>query len=113
MNATERRIKRRRRRHFVLSLAGALVFLTYMARAFFGDSGILVGLQVKSEYEKQTLRNAALSEQNHALAQEIRQLQTNPRKLEAIGRAEFGFGRPGEIVFRFPDREHEENSNHE
>ena len=88
----------------VFALTGAMVFLSYMARSFFGDSGILVGLQVKSEYEKQLQRNQVLAAENRQLAEEIRDIQTNPRKMEALGREQFGFGRPGEIVYVFPDQ---------
>ena len=105
MGPTERRKLRKRRHRFIFALAGSIVFLSYMARAFFGDSGILVGLQVKSEFERQLQTNTQLAEQNRALADEIRLIQSNPRYLEARARSEFGFGRPGEVVFRFSDSE--------
>lgn len=110
-NPSERRAQRTRSRRLTFFVVGMVIFLSYMARAFFGESGILVGLQVKSEYHRLVARNQQLIEENAQLTCDIRDLQSSGRKLESIGRSEFGFGRPGEVIFRFPPQTEEKPRN--
>lgn len=91
----------RRRKIFIF--VTLLVFFTILANALFGASGILVNMQVQAEHRKLQQQQEVLRVRNQQLQQEILALQTNPRKIEALGRKEYGFARPGEIVFIFPD----------
>ncbi len=94
---------RKRRLYTVAVLLGSLLFLSFIAFALFGESGILVNMRAKREYgDLEAERNQLLLE-NERLKEEIRGLRTNDRKIEAISRAELGFGRPGEIIFHFPE----------
>lgn len=79
-----------------------LLFLSFIASALFGDSGILVNMRVKTDYETLLAERDALLEENNRLANEIRQMRNESRKIEALGRKTFGFGKPGEVVFYFP-----------
>ncbi len=98
------KLQARRRKYWkALVLIGLLAFLTFIAFALFGESGILVNMRVKAEYQRlQDERNRLIAE-NERLRNEIKAIRTNPRKIEELGRKEFGFGRPGEIIFHFPD----------
>jgi len=91
----------RRRKIFIFMML--LVSFTLLANALFGESGILVNIQVQAEHKKLQQQQEALRLRNQQLRQEILALQTNPRKIEALGRKEYGFARPGEIVFIFPE----------
>ena len=91
----------RRRKIFIFVML--LVFFTILANALFGESGILVNMQIQAEHRKLQQQQEALERRNQQLRQEILALQTNPRKIEAVGRMEYGFARPGEIVFVFPE----------
>ena len=104
---TQRFKERKQRRRKAMFLVGLLVFLSFIASTLFGDSGILVNMRVKNEYRKLLSERDRLLEENRRLKLEIRALKTNHRKIEAIGRREFGFGRPGEIIYYFPPNEDE------
>jgi len=77
-------------------------FCIFLAKALFGESGILVNMQVQAEHRKLIEQQQALELENQKLRDEILALKTNPRKIEAVGRSAYGFSRPGEIVFIFP-----------
>ena len=83
-------------------LVFTLLFLSFIASALFGDSGILVNMRVKTEYARLLEERNTLVLENQRLAAEIRALKNNPRKVEELGRKQFGFGKPGEVVFYFP-----------
>lgn len=91
----------RRRKIFIFVML--LLFFTIIANALFGESGILVNMQVQAEHRKLQQEQQLLEETNRRLRKEIHALKTNPRKIEALGRSEYGFSRPGEVVFIFPD----------
>ena len=93
---------RKRRMVTALVLMGCLLFLSFIAYALFGESGILVNMRVNSEYKTLEQERDRLLLENQRLQQEIRAMHDNPRRIEAISRAELGFGRPGEIIFHFP-----------
>ena len=85
-----------------LLLLGLLLFLSFIASTLFGDSGILVNMRVKTEYDNMVAERDRLFQENQRLRNEIKALKYSKRKIEAIGRKEFNFGRPGEVVFYFP-----------
>ena len=94
-------IAQRRRKAFIL--IGLLIFFSFMATTLFGESGILVNMRVKAEHERLKQERDRIRSQNQRLLNEIRALKSNPRKIEEIGRSELGFGRPGEVIFYFPE----------
>ncbi len=102
---TERLREKSRRRRKALVLIGMLAFLSFIASTLFGDTGILVNMRVKQEYQKLREERERLLAENLRLREEISALKRNPRKIEAISRREYGFGRPGEIIYYFPDEE--------
>ena len=97
------KMKARKRRTFMaVALLGTLTFLSIVAYALFGDSGILVNMRIKDEYRQLANERDALVIENEKLKAEIRAVKNNKRKIEEISRDTFGFGRPGEIIFYFP-----------
>ncbi|MDJ0836955.1 MAG: septum formation initiator family protein [Acidobacteriota bacterium] len=83
-------------------LAFILLFLVIIAGTLFGESGILANLGVQAEYTRLLDEKNRLLKENQRLLEEIRELKSSQRKIEEIGRRDFGFGRPGEIIFYFP-----------
>lgn len=83
-------------------VAGLLLFLSFVAGTLFGDSGLLMNIQVKNEHRTLTEERNRLENENLRLQREIQALKNNPRQIEAVSRAEYGFARPGEVVFYFP-----------
>ena len=105
MNAPERlqyKEKKKRRRK-ILVLLGLLLFLSFIARTLFGEAGILVNMRVNAEHRRLQQEQETLEQENMRLMRELKALKNSKRKIEEIGRGEFGFGRPGELIFYFPE----------
>ena len=94
---------RDQKRRKAIILAGALIFLIFIATTLFGDSGILVNLRAQHEYRTLREERDQIVAENRRLKEEIRALRNSTRKIEETARREFGFGRPGEVVFYFPE----------
>jgi cell division protein FtsB len=91
------------RQRFALAAAAA-VSVALIAAILFGSRGVLHlrGLQAEERGIKQ--RIAGLLLDNERLRSQLHQLRTDDRYLERLVREQLGFVRPGEIVYRFPDR---------
>lgn len=96
--------ERARFRRKMFMLAVLLAFLVFLATTLFGETGILVNMRIRAEYDRLQREAAELRAENQRLMDEIRALRDSDRKVEAVGRRELGFGRPGEVVFVFPER---------
>lgn len=103
-SAYAEKVSRRRQIVWFVILILACIFI---AHTLFGESGILVNMRVRVEYDKLMEERNRLQQENERLRAEILALKTSDRKIEEIGRREFGFGRPGEVVFYFPDSKDE------
>lgn len=105
--STSRFIEKRLHRRRVVVVLSLLLFLSFLASTLFGDSGLLMNMQVKNEHRRLAEERNRLVSENHRLQREIQALKSNSRKIEAVSRAEYGFARPGEVVFYFPKNEAE------
>ena len=102
MKSTVRFQEKKRRQQRIFLLAFFLIFFFFIASTLFGDSGILAGMRVKQEYRALVAEKERILIENQQLREDIKAVKTSRRRIEAIGRREFGFGRPGEIIFYFP-----------
>ena len=82
----------------LLAILGSLFF-----KSVFDDSGLIHGQRLKLECDKKLEEVIFLEKKNQELRREILELRKKKsRRLEMLGRAEFGMAKPGEIVFSFP-----------
>lgn len=95
--------ERRQKRITIAAAACVLVVLIIFAFGLFGQSGILTNLGVHGEYRALKAERDRLELENARYLEEIRALKDNQRKIEEVSRTEYGFARPGEIVFYFPE----------
>lgn len=96
------------KRRFTLIYAlvsGLAVSLLLLVWNLFGDNGILANLRLEREHQALSAEKAQLEAENLRLMAEIKALQTNPRKIEEVAREDLGLGRPGEIIFVFPENQ--------
>ena len=82
-------------------LLGLLV-LVMMVHDVFGTHGFLAMRRTQNEIRKVKANLDALRKENAALAQEVKDLNTDPRLIEKIARDDLGLARPGEIIIRIP-----------
>jgi cell division protein FtsL len=68
----------------------------------FGTHGFLAMRRTESEIKKVKADLDALTKENEALAQEVKDLNSDPRLIEKIARDDLGLARPGEIIIRIP-----------
>jgi cell division protein FtsL len=88
-------------RQYGRGLLGLLV-LVMIVHDVFGTHGFLAMRRTQNEIRKVNADLDALRKENGALAQEVKDLNSDPRLIEKIARDDLGLARPGEIIIRIP-----------
>lgn len=88
-------------RHYGPLLFGLLV-MVLVVHDIFGTHGYLAMRRTQQEIKKVTRDLDRLDKENLELEQEVRDLKTDPRKIEKIARDELGLARPGEVIIKIP-----------
>ena len=83
------------------ALIGLLV-LVLVVHDIFGAHGYLAMRRTQQEIKKVTKDLDQLNKENLELGQEVRELKTDPHKIEKIARDELGLARPGEVIIKIP-----------
>jgi cell division protein FtsB len=88
-------------RQYGPALLGLLV-LVLVVHDIFGTHGFLAMRRTQQEIKKVTKDLDQLNEENLDLEEEVRDLKTDPHKIEKIARDELGLARPGEVIIKIP-----------
>jgi cell division protein FtsL len=88
-------------RQYGRGLLGLLV-LVMIVHDVFGAHGFMATQRTQNEIRKVKADLDALRKENAALAQEVKDLNSDPRLIEKIARDDLGLARPGEIIIRIP-----------
>ena len=88
-------------RQYGRGLLGLMV-LVMIVHDVFGTHGFLAMRRTQNEIKKVKADLDALSKENAALEQEVKDLNSDPRLIEKIARDDLGLARPGEIIIRIP-----------
>jgi cell division protein FtsB len=88
-------------RHYGPALLGLLV-LVLVVHDIFGTHGYLAMCRTRLEIKKVTADLDQLNKENLKLQQEVRELKSDPHKIEKIARDELGLARPGEVIIKIP-----------
>ena len=96
-------------RQYGRGLLGLLV-LVMIVHDVFGTHGFLAMRRTQNEIRKVNADLDALRKENAALAQEVKDLNSDPRLIEKIARDDLGLARPGEIIIRIPQGQQAEQS---
>jgi cell division protein FtsB len=83
------------------ALLGLLV-LFLVVHDIFGTHGYLAMRRTQSEIKKVQAGLDQLNKENLELEQEVKELKTDPHKIEKIARDELGLARPGEVIIKIP-----------
>jgi cell division protein FtsL len=83
------------------ALLGLLLFLL-VVHDIFGAHGYLAMRRTQNEINKVNANIQQLNKENAQLQQEVRDLKTDPRKIEKIARDELGLAKPGEVIIKIP-----------
>src|SRR5205807_9589181 len=90
---------------FLRQYGGALLGLLLFALVvndIFGTHGYLAMRRTQQEIKKVKADLDQLNKENLQLEQEVRELKTDPHKIEKIARDELGLARPGEVIIKIP-----------
>ncbi len=87
--------------HYGRVLLGLLV-LVLVVHDIFGAHGYLAMRRTQEQIKKVTADLEQLNKENLQLEQEVRELKTDPHKIEKIARDELGLARPGEVIIKIP-----------
>ena len=88
-------------KHYGPLLLGLLV-LVLVVHDVFGTHGFLAMRRTQSEINKVLADLDQLNKENMQLEQEVRELKTDPHKIEKIARDELGLAKPGEVIIKIP-----------
>ncbi len=88
-------------RHYGPALLVVIV-LVLVVHDIFGAHGYLAMRRTQQEIKKVSADLDQLNKENLHLKQEVRELKTDPHKIEKIARDELGLARPGEVIIKIP-----------
>jgi cell division protein FtsB len=82
-------------------LLGLLV-VVLVVHDIFGTHGYLAMRRTQQEIKKVQSDLEQLNKENLQLEEEVKDLKTDPRKIEKIARDELGLARPGDTIYIIP-----------
>jgi len=88
-------------RHYGGSLLG-LLLLALLVHDIFGTHGYLAMRRTQQEIKKVQTDIDNLNKENVQLGEEVKELKSDPHKIEKIARDELGLARPGEVIIKIP-----------
>ena len=88
-------------RQYGVTLLG-LLLLTLVVHDIFGTHGYLAMRRTQQEIKKVKAGIEQLNKENAQLADEVKDLKSDPRKIEKIARDELGLAKPGEVIIKIP-----------
>jgi cell division protein FtsB len=80
----------------------ALLILILVVHDIFGTHGYLAMRRTQQEIKKVNADIDRLNKENLQLGQEVKELKTDPHKIEKIARDELGLAKPGEVIIKIP-----------
>ena len=90
---------------FLRQYGGALLGLLLLAllvHDVFGTHGYLAMRHTQQEIQKVRTTIDQLNKENAQLEEEVKELKSDPHKIEKIARDELGLARPGEVILKVP-----------
>jgi cell division protein FtsB len=88
-------------RQYGATLLG-LLLLALLVHDIFGTHGYLAMRHTQQKIKKVKTEIDQLNKENLQLEEEVKDLKSDPRKIEKIARDELGLARPGEVIIKIP-----------
>jgi cell division protein FtsL len=79
-----------------------LLLLALLVHDIFGAHGYLAMRRTQQEINKVKAGIQQLNKENLQLEEEVKELKSDPHKIEKIARDELGLARPGEVIIKIP-----------
>ena len=84
------------------TVAVVVLILALMLHAMFGANGIVAYRQKRTEMQSLTIQVKRMQKENEESAARIKALKSDPKAIEKEAREQFGYARPGEVVYVTP-----------
>lgn len=88
-------------RHYGGTLLG-LLLLALLVHDVFGTHGYLAMRHTQQEIKRVKTEMEQLNKENLQLEGEVKELKSDPHKIEKIARDELGLAKPGEVIIKIP-----------
>jgi cell division protein FtsB len=88
-------------RQYGATLLG-LLLLALVVHDIFGTHGYLAMRRTQQEIKRVKTDIQQLNKENVKLEDEVKDLKSDPRKIEKIARDELGLAKPGEVIIKIP-----------
>jgi cell division protein FtsB len=88
---------------YARSLLALALFLIAMHDVF-GSHGLLAMRRTQTQIKQLRGEIDRLNQENNQLNKQVQALRTDPKAVERIAREEMGLARPGEMIFKLPDK---------
>jgi cell division protein FtsB len=82
----------------------ALALLLLAIHDVFGSHGLLSMRRTQSQMRELRGEIDRLNQENGDLSKQVQSLRSDPKAVERIAREEMGLARPGEMIFKLPDK---------
>jgi cell division protein FtsB len=89
-----------------LKILGLAVLLLAIHDVF-GSHGLLAMRRTQSQVQELRGEIDRLNQENGHLNKQVQSLRSDPKAVERIAREEMGLARPGEMIFKLPDKPQE------
>jgi cell division protein FtsL len=90
------------RRNASVFLLGGLAVL--LIQDIFGTHGVLAMRRAQKEAARVKQELQQMNNENRELQDNVRSLKSDPQTIERIAREEMGLARPGEYIFKIPEK---------
>jgi cell division protein FtsB len=84
------------------TVAAVALILALMLHAMFGANGMVAYRQKRAEMQSLKTEVDRLQKENEESAARIKALKSDPKAIEKEAREQFGYARPGEVVYVTP-----------
>jgi len=89
-------------RRKMATVAVAIVAAWMAFHVIFGANGMVVYQSKKAEYRQMKVDVESLQKENDRLNKEVDALRNDSRAIEKAAREDFGYARPGEVIYLLP-----------
>jgi cell division protein FtsB len=84
------------------TVAAVVLIVGLMLHAMFGANGMVAYRQKRTEMQSLKTDVERMQKENEASAARIKALKSDPKAIEKEAREQFGYARPGEVVYVAP-----------
>jgi cell division protein FtsB len=88
----------------IATLAVAVLAIWLFIHATFGANGMVVYRAKRAEYQALQKDIVRIQKENSDYNEQVKQLKTDPKRIEREAREQFHYARPGEVIYVSPER---------